>query len=183
LGVPAEADFTDDGRALYAPLAAELSHRVANDLFQRCTDVALSSHGAQGIIDSTAQDLRRWQATRERQEVVAGIDTLGAGDNRADLRMEIAMDGVMAHIDGRWQDVKVATILVRRLEAPAAEPTLGAVLTRHYVGLLGSAAELAVRLKRMIHEAGWKSIPLGEIVGVGAPWIWTVADAYFPGVR
>jgi hypothetical protein len=97
--------------------------------------------------------------------------------------MEIAMDGVIAHIDRRWQDVKVATILVRRLEAPAAEPTLGAVLTRHYVGLLGSAAELAVRLKRMIQEAGWESIPLGEIVGDGAPWIWTVADAYFPGVR
>jgi hypothetical protein len=57
LGVPAEVDFTDDGRVLYAPLAAEMSHRVANDLFQRCPGAALSSHGAQGIIDSTAQDL------------------------------------------------------------------------------------------------------------------------------
>jgi hypothetical protein len=183
LGVPAVGDFTDDVRVLYAPLVAELPHRVANDLLQRCTGVALSSHGAQGLIDSTAQDLQRWQATRATQEGVAVTDALGAGDSRADLRMEIAMDGVMAHIDGRWQEVKVATIVVRRLEAQAEEPTLGTVLARRYVGILGSAEALAVRLKQMIHEAGWEPIPLGEIVGDGAPWIWTVADAHFPGVR
>jgi hypothetical protein len=183
LGVPAAGDFTDDVRVLYAPLVAELPHRVANDLFQRCTGVALSSHGAQGLIDSTAQELQRWQATRETQEGVAVTDGLGAGDGRADLRMEIAMDGVMAHIDGRWQEAKVATILVRRLEAQAEEPSLGAILARRYVGILGSAEALAVRLQQMIHEAGWAHIPLGEIVGGGAPWIWTVADAHFPGVR
>jgi hypothetical protein len=183
LGVPEAGDFTDDGRVLYAPVVAELPHRVANDLLQRYTGVALSSHGAEGIIDSTSQDLQRWQATRETQEVTAVTDTLGAGDSGADLRVEIAMDGVMAHIDGRWPEAKVATILVRRLEAPAAEPTLGAVLARRYVGILGSAEELAARITPVIQEAGWERIPLGEILGDGAPWMWTVADAYFPGVR
>jgi hypothetical protein len=60
LGVPEAGDFTDDVRALYAPGVAELPHRVANDLFQRCTGVALSYRGVQGIIDSTAEDLRTW---------------------------------------------------------------------------------------------------------------------------
>jgi len=183
LGVPEVGDFTDDVRALYAPVVAELPHRVANDLFQRCTGVALSSRGAQGIIESTAQDLQRWQAEREGQEAAAVADTLGSGDDVSELRVEIAMDGVMAHIDGRWQEAKVGTILVRRLEAQAEEPTLGATLGRRYVGVLGSAEELAVRLKQMIHEAGWEHLPLGEIVGAGAPWIWTVADAHFPGVQ
>jgi hypothetical protein len=183
LGVPEVGDFTDDVRVLYAPLVAELPHRVANDLLQRCTGVALSSHGAQGIIDSTAQDLQQWQATREPQEGAAVTAALGAGDSGADLRVEIAMDGVMAHIDGRWQEVKVGTILVRRLAAPAEEPTLGAILARRYVGVLGSAEDLAVRLKQVMREAGWERLPLGEILGDGAPWIWTVADAHFPGVR
>ena len=58
VGVPELGDFTDDVRALYAPIVAALPHRVANDLCQRCTGVALSSRGAQRIIDSTAQDLR-----------------------------------------------------------------------------------------------------------------------------
>jgi hypothetical protein len=59
LGVPEVGDFTDDLRYLDAPVVAELPHRMANDLFQRCTGVALSLRGARGIIDSTAQDLQR----------------------------------------------------------------------------------------------------------------------------
>lgn len=93
------------------------------------------------------------------------------------------MDGVMAHIDGRWQEAKVATLLVRRLEAQTEEPTLGAVLARRYVCVLDSAEELAAHIKQVLREAGWEHIPIGEILGDGAPWIWNVADAHFPGVR
>jgi hypothetical protein len=183
LGVPEAGDFTDDVRVLYAPVVAELPHRVANDLFQRYTGVALSSRGAQGIIDSTAQDLQRWQATRETQAAATVADAWLSGDSAADLRVEVAMDGVMAHIDGRWQEAKVATILVRRLEAQAEAPTLGAILARRYVGILGSAEELAARITQVIREAGWEHLPIGAILGDGAPWIWGVADAHFPGVR
>jgi hypothetical protein len=145
--------------------------------------VALSSRGAQSIIDSTAQDLQQWQAACDTQEAAAVADALGSGDGVSDLRVEIAMDGVMAHIDGRWQEAKVATILVRRLEAQAEEPTLGAVLARRYVGVLGSAENLVARITQVIREAGWEGIVIGEILGDGAAWIWTVADAHFPGVR
>ena len=182
LGVPEVGDFTDDVRGLHAPVVAELPHRVANDLFQRCTGVAPSSHGAQGIIESTAQDLQRWQAEREREEAAAEAGAVGSGDDVSELRVEIAMDGVMAHIDGRRQEAKVGTILVRRLEAQAEEPTLGAILGRRYVGVLGSAEDLAVRLKQVSARPAGSTFPLGEIVGDGAPWIWTVADAHVPGV-
>jgi hypothetical protein len=183
LGVPEVGDFTDDIRALYAPVVAELPHRVANDLFRWCTGVALSSCGAQAVIDSTAQDLQRWQAERERQEAAAVGDAVGASDDLSDLRVEIAMDGVMAPIDGRWQEAKVGTILVRRLEVQAEEPTLGAILARRYVAVLGSPEDLASRITQVLREAGWEHLPLGEIVGDGAPWIWTVAEAHVPGVR
>jgi hypothetical protein len=183
LGVPEVGDFTDDVRYLYAPVAAELPHRVANDLFARCTGVTLSSCGAQGIIDRTAEDLRTWRAARETREAEAVGEALASGDGVSELRVEIAMDGVTAHIDGRWQPPKVATILVRRLEAQAEEPTLGAVLARRYVSVLGSAEDLAARIKQVLREASWEHIPIGEILGDGAPWIWNVADAHFPGVR
>jgi hypothetical protein len=65
----------------------------------------------------------------------------------------------------------------------AEEPTLGAVLARRDVGSLGSAEELAARLTQGIRETGWPRRPRGEILGDGAPWIWTGADAHFPGVR
>lgn len=183
LGVPEAGEFTDDVRYLYTPVAAELPHRVANDLFQRCTGVALSSRGAQGIIESTAEHLRVWQVEREREEAEAVADALVLGDGGSQLRVEIAMDGVMAHIDGRWQEAKVGTILVRRLEAQVEEPTLGTILARRYIAVLGSPEDLAIGLQQVRREAGWEGIPLGEIVGDGAPWIWKVADAYFPGVR
>jgi hypothetical protein len=93
------------------------------------------------------------------------------------------MDGVMAPIDGRWQEAKVSTLLVRQLKAQAEEPTLGAVLARRCGGGLGSAADVAVRITQVMREAGWERLPLGEILGDGAPWLWTVADAHFPGVR
>jgi hypothetical protein len=182
-GVPEGGDCTDDVRALYAPVVAELPHRVANDLLARCTGVALSSRGAQGLIDSTAQDRQPWQAERERQEAWAVAGVVGADDNVSELRGESARDGVMAHMDGRWQDAKVGTILVRQLEAQAQEPTLGASLGRRYVGVLGSAEDLALRLTQVIREASWEPMPLGEMVGDGALWIWTGADAHCPGVR
>jgi hypothetical protein len=183
LGVPEVGDVTDDVRALYAPVVAELPPRVANDLFERCTGVALSSRGAQRLIDRTAQDLQEWEAERGIPEDVAVVDAWGAGGSATDLRVEIALDGVMAHIDGCWQAAKGGTLLVRRLEAQTKEPTLGTVLARRYVGVLGSAEDLAVRLKQVIREAGWEPIPIGEILGDGAPWMWTVANAHVPGVR
>lgn len=51
LGVPEVGDFTDDVRWLYAPVVAELPHRVASDSFPRGKGVALSSRGAQGIVE------------------------------------------------------------------------------------------------------------------------------------
>jgi hypothetical protein len=77
----------------------------------------------------------------------------------------------------------VGIIVVRQPEAQAEEPTLGGVLARCDVGVLGSTEDLAVRITQVIPEAGWERLPLGEILGDGAPWIWTVADAHFRGVR
>ncbi|RPJ38187.1 MAG: hypothetical protein EHM35_05090 [Planctomycetaceae bacterium] len=183
LGVPEAGDFTDDGRSLDAPVVAERPHRGANDLFERGPGVALSSRGAQGIIDRPAEDLRTWQATREPSAAASVADAFDSGHGLADLRVEIAMEGVMAHIDGRWQAAKVATMLVRRLEATPAEPTLGAIRARRDVGGLGAAEALAACLNHAIREAGWERIPVGEMLGDGAAWIGKVADRHVPGVR
>jgi hypothetical protein len=183
LGVPEVGDCTDDVRARYAPVAAELPHRVAHDLGPRGTGVVLSSRGAQSLIDSTAQDFQPWQAERETQDTTTVSDAVGAGDGVADLRVEIAMDGVMAHLEGRWQEVTGAPRLVRRLAAQAEAPTRGAVLARHYGSVLGSAEARAACIHQGIREAGWERIPVGELLGAGAPGMWPGADAHVPGVR
>ena len=57
LGMPAARDFTDDVHAPYAPLAAELPRRIANDPLQRNTGVVLSSREAPSLIGSTVWGL------------------------------------------------------------------------------------------------------------------------------
>jgi hypothetical protein len=74
-------------------------------------------------------------------------------------------------------------MLVRRLEATPAEPTLGAIRARRDVGGLGAAEALAACLNHAIREAGWERIPVGEMLGDGAAWIGKVADRHVPGVR
>jgi hypothetical protein len=101
--VPEVGDFTDDVRYLHAPVAAELPHRGANVLFARGTGVSISSCGAPGIITSMAEDRRTWQAKRATPEAAAVGEALASGDSGSELRVESAMDGVTAHIDGRWQ--------------------------------------------------------------------------------
>jgi hypothetical protein len=183
LGVPEVGEFTDDGRFVYAPVAAELPPRVAKALFARCTGVLLRSCGGQRLIDSTAEDLRTWQAERETRETQAVRAAVTAGDGGTELRVAIALDGGTAPIDGRWQQPKVATILVRQREPQAEEPTLGAILARRSVCLLGTAEELAVGIQQALQEAGWERLAIGEVLGDGAPWIWKVAEAYVPGGR
>lgn len=148
------------------------------------TGLELSSCGphAQGIIVSSAADHARW-----RTDTKALADTLvmgpwEAGEVAQSLRLEIAMDGVKAHIDRPRQEPKVATILVRRLPVKPQEPTRGTGVARRYLCILGSAEALVTLIKQLIRDVGWESIPVAEIVDDGAPWIWHVADDHFPGV-
>lgn len=182
MGIPDTGTFTDDVRALFEPLAAELPHRTAADIFKRFTGVDLSSRGAQSIIDSTADDLRTWRQDREACEVSEVTDLLSQG---ADLVLEVAMDGVMAHLDGAWHEAKVGTILVRRRgeKTTEGEPKLGKVVARRYACVRGGPDELAGEILKTIQESGWSDIPVAEIVGDGSVWIWNVADRHFPGVR
>ena len=183
LGMPDEGEFSDDVRALYEPLVAELPHRTANDIFKQFTGVDLSSRGGQSIIDSTAKDLKKWRADREAGEIFKVSSLLARGD---DLVLEVAMDGVMAHIDGNWHEAKVGTILVRHRGEKTAEgepkPKLGKVEAQRYACIYGGPEELAFEIKRAIREAGWQDIPIAEILGDGSHWIWNLAENHFPGV-
>ena len=183
LGGPEGGACPADGRSLSAPVAAERPPRVAHDLVARCTGVPLSSGGAPGIIDSPAEALKLWQAERETRAAEAVGEALASGDGPAERRVESARDGVTAPMDGRWPPPQGAPLLGRRLEAPAEEPTLGTVLARRDVRVLGAAADLAARLKPGLREARGAPIPSGELLGDGAPGIWNVADAHGPGVR
>ena len=177
--MPEGRDFTDAVRLLYTPLVAELPHRMANDLLRRVTGRARSACEAQGIIASTAADHAQWRPDTAPQAdatlpAVEGAEGGGASDGTQPCRLEMAIDGVKAHIDGRGQAPKVATLLVRRLPVQPEEPTRGPLVARRYLGLLGSEL-LVTRIKSLSRDAGWVQIPVAEIRGDGTPWMWQIA--------
>ena len=78
---------------------------------------------------------------------------------------------------------KLLLCLRRRGEkTEKGEPKLGEVVAQRYACVYGGPEELALEIKRAIHEAGWDDIPVVEILGDGSRWIWNLADRHFPGV-
>jgi hypothetical protein len=169
LGVPERGEFTGDGRRLYTPWVAELPHRVGNDRLRRVTGLELSSCGAQGIIDSRAADHAQWRTDTDARADATAAEPWETGEDAHALHLEMAMDGVKAHIDGRRQEPKVATSLVRRPPVAPQEPTCGTVAARRYRCILGSAEASVTRIKAMIRDAGWARRPVAEVLGDGAP--------------
>ena len=181
LGVPEKGAFTDDVRSLLTPLVAELPHRVASDLLEQLTGVRLSSRGAQGIIDSVARDVAHWRDEQENEESESVARVLDEDAGEGELRLEVAMDGVKAHIDGRWMEPKVASLQVRRVVSDGKEPQLGEVVARRYTCVLGSADDLGASIRQVIRESEWSHLRIGAVLGDGAPWIWNLAGRLFPG--
>lgn len=66
------------------------------------------------------------------------------------VRLEIAMDGVKAHIAAAGTEPKVNTTVVRQLPNPSSRPIRSAVEARRYVFVLGSIDELARRINATI---------------------------------
>ena len=183
LGVPRSGSYTDDVRSVFAPLDAELPHRVACDVLERATGLRLSPHGAQSMTATIAADLRADRPDRERLEDAAVARALG-GPDAGLLGVEVSFDGVMAHVDGAWHEAKVGSVVVRRVDpSAAAEQRRGEVLARRVTCVRGSPDDLGRAVVALIAKSGWGDIPVVEVLGDGAPWIWNLATAVFPNAH
>ena len=181
LGLPAQGDYADDVRDVFAPLAAELPHRLACDLLARATGVRLSPKGAVGMAASCAADLAAEKPERERAEDAAVAKAL-AEDGGKDLGVEVAFDGVMAHLDGKWREATVASVVVRRARAAAGPRDLrrGEIRARRVTCVREGPEAIGRAALDLISKSGWDAIPVVEVLGDGAPWIWNLAAAIFP---
>jgi hypothetical protein len=91
--------------------------------------------------------------------------------------LHLSMDGTM--IPGladpqehrlRWHEVKVATIEdVRGIDAP------------FYVASTGDAVAFGKQLWEELQSRGMDGLEIAQITADGAPWIWNLADIYYPG--
>ena len=94
-------------------------------------------------------------------------------------RLHLTMDGTM--IPGladprehrlKWHEVKIAAVVdARNVDAP------------FYVASTGNAEEFGKQLFQEIQSRGMDGQELAQITADGAPWIWNLADIYYPGAR
>ena len=94
-------------------------------------------------------------------------------------RLHLTMDGTM--IPGladpqehriKWHEVKVAAVVdARNIDAP------------FYVASMGDAEAFGKQLWKEIQSKGMDGQELAQITADGAPWIWNLADIYYPGAR
>jgi hypothetical protein len=93
--------------------------------------------------------------------------------------LHLSMDGTM--IPGlpdpqehrlKWHEVKVAAVVdVRDIEAP------------FYVASTGDAEAFGKQLIDEMQSRGMDGHELAQITADGAPWIWNLAEIYYPGAR
>jgi hypothetical protein len=88
-------------------------------------------------------------------------------------RLYISMDGVMAHVGGKWQEAKLGATYQRN---PRGEGVIG---TRYYATMDRSQA-FGRKLRVMAHQSGSDNCADVAVVGDGAPWIWKETGKHFP---
>jgi hypothetical protein len=88
------------------------------------------------------------------------------------------IDGGMIHVDGAWQECKVAT-LFRSDERVEVSANRNALLKREVLGVRGPPSALAHRLRPRLDALGTVLKPVA-CIGDGAAWIWNLFAEVFP---
>ena len=146
--------------------ALEMAYKPANELL---TD-------ALGFVPCSTREIERIANTHGAlmgYPLEASPPTLG---RRKGKYIHLTMDGTM--IPGlpepqehrlRWHEVKVAAIVdIRDIDAPL------------YVASTGNAEAFGRQLWDEIQSKGMDGREVAQITADGAPWIWNLADLYFP---
>jgi hypothetical protein len=131
--------------------AAAMPYREALKGLSKLCGIDLSLWGAQRIA-------ARWGAAQLTPEPYA---------ERVKGRLVMEIDGTMAHVDGAWHEIKLATCMPWRRGKPGQTT---------YVADWLSAEQFAEPLWREAVVRGAPTATAIAVVADGAPWIWELAN-------
>lgn len=127
--------------------------------------VHLSASTLQRIAKQTGKEMgRMWQ---EQQ-----VDPLALEAAPAPMaeQMHVSMDGVMAHVDGLWREVKLGVCYARGKQGPTK--------ASYYATLAGSQA-FGRQVKILSLLCGEARCPRVAVVADGSAWIWQEAGKHY----
>ncbi len=154
-------------RALACRFASYLPFALAARELELICGVKLSASSVQRIAKQTGKQLgREWD---ERKRRLWDEEPEAAG--RVPEQLHVSMDGVMAHVDGAWREVKLGVCYERAREKG---PTRAS-----YYATLAPSTEFGQRLRTLAHLAGEPRCRKVAVVADGSDWIWQEAGKYF----
>lgn len=159
------------------------SRRVQADIARLCSYLPFSLatqelKALRGVKLSatTVQNTAKQVGNRLGQEWNARHEQAQRGQNlycgRPVERLYGSMDGVKAHVGGRWRDIKLGVFYQRDLR--------GYVRDTVFYGSLQTSSAFGPRLRTLSVLCGAQTCSDVEIVADGAEWIWNETQTHFP---
>jgi hypothetical protein len=169
-------------------LSAQLPFAQAATTLQLLTRVALSAATLQRISVAVGSSLRNQQHQQAKQHQT---NTLPDQRTRCPRRLYIGMDGLFVPLRDPWKkDGSQGELTCRFGECKSAvvyetaEDHNGKdtrVKTHAYTATLQGVDAFAPLVATLAHQSGHHAAKECAVIGDGAPWIWQIANLYFPG--
>lgn len=157
--------------ALACRFASYLPYAVAAQELEMVCGIRLSASSIQRLAKETGRTLMaEWQERETKLRTCPNAEPTGV----APKQLHISMDGVMAHVDGAWREVKLG-VCYERSEKSEESGTCGAA----YYATLESSEPFGRRLRALTWVAKEPRCRQVAVIADGSDWIWKEAARHF----
>lgn len=165
-------------KALACELSARLHYSEASAVMERLRGIRIEESSLEGIVGEVGGRLRE----AERAQI-AGV--LEGGEEvearKKSKRLYVSMDGVMAHIDKAWHEVKAGAVYEGAPIGSGEHPDRDCKRWGLYTACREAPEEFGNRLYLLALRGGLEEAEEVVVMGDGAPWIWSQASIHFQG--
>jgi len=158
-------------------LCAALPFREGVKMLRRLTGLVVCAKTAQEV----AVDIGTALEARDEAEAEAVLEgKMSYLPRGVPERLYVTADGAMAHIEGRWQEVKVGAVYqTKRRKGQEGSKSRAEGLS--YVAALDNAETFGRRWYAEGQRGGVMQAEEVVAIGDGAAWIWSQVEEHFPG--
>ena len=154
--------------ALACRFASYLPFAVAAQELEMVCGIRLSASSVQRLAKQTGRTLlAEWEEREKRLRTSPCAEPKGP----APEQLHISMDGVMAHVDGAWREVKLGVCYERAQE--------GGPSTAAYYATLEPSDKFGRRLRALSWAANEPLCRKVAVLADGSDWIWKEAAKHF----
>lgn len=143
--------------------------------YQQAVDHLAASHGisvGKELLESVVKTVGQWWQAQDDLDLQKAREarTSPASEVMAD-RCLVFADGVMAHTDGAWHEVRVGTV---------RSDQGGMTVAKRSIALQCDTDSFGDRLWQTACRLGYRGASAAAFIADGSHWLWSQADKHFP---